>query len=303
MRKQILHLVFLIIPFLCYSQEYVDLAVINYSKSGETSFKNRTENTSITTFETHLTVPVILNKNYIVITGIDFGSMSLQLFPNSSNNHLIYTSLKAGVKINYSEHWSGLYVIFPKIASDYIKISKEDFYLAGVVMLKYKRDKNFGYGLGLYTATEAFGLYMTPIISFYYHSPNSRFEINLNLPSTGDLNYSLTDKTKIGLDYASHGNSFKQTTDNIRSTYVENSTTDFSSYLQNNSFSKNLLLRLKIGVSTNIFQVFPIDQKVDLEIPGIKFGDKRTQLNTDLSSSIFAKIEAIYRFDLGTDKK
>lgn len=303
MKKQLLYLLFLILPFIGNSQEYIDLFSINYGKSGETSFENLSENTTITTFETNITLPIVLNTKYAVITGINFGSNTLQLFPESNYNHLYSTLLKAGIKINHSEHWSGTYILIPKVASDYINICSEDFYLGGAFVWKYKKNKNFSYSFGFYGSTEAYGLYTTPIIGLYYHSPNSRFEMNLNLPSDGDLNYSLSNKAKIGLDYVGRGSSFKLTTGNIRSTYTENNSLEFSSYLQRSFFNKNVLLRLKMGFSTNQFEVYLIDQKVDLHISVLKFGDKRTQLNTNLSSSVFFKIEGIYRFDIGTNKK
>jgi hypothetical protein len=59
----------------------------------------------------------------------------------------------------------------------------------------------------------------------------TRFETTLLLPDNGDLNYSLTDRTKIGFDFQGHGNSYKLTTDDFRSTYAERSI-DFSSYVQ-----------------------------------------------------------------------
>lgn len=52
MKKHLLYLM-----FLSYSQEYIDLFSINYGKSGETSFENLSKNTTITTFETDLTLP------------------------------------------------------------------------------------------------------------------------------------------------------------------------------------------------------------------------------------------------------
>lgn len=301
--KIIIQLLFLILPSLCSSQEYIDLFSINYGKSEEKTFENSSVNTSISTFQTNLIVPIVLNEKYTAITWVNFSSYSLQLFPDSNNNHLYSTILRAGLQINHSEHWSGIYLFMPKVASDYIHLSSEDIYLGGVALLKYKRNKNFGYSVGLYGSSEAYGISMTPIIGFYYHSPNERFEMNFLLPNDADMNYSLTDKTKIGVDFQGHGNSYKLTTDNIRSNYVENNSLDFSAYIQQGLFNKKVLLRLKMGYSLNEFRVYPIDQKLDLQILALKIGDNRTLLSEDKSNTFLLKLEAIYRFDLSTVKK
>jgi hypothetical protein len=303
MNRKIIQLLFLILPFLCSAQEYIDLFSVNYGKSQEKTFENSSVNTSISTFQTNLTLPVVLNEKYIAITGVNFSSYSLQLFPDSNNNHLYSTNLRAGLSVKHSEHWSGLYLFLPKVASDYINVSSEDIYLGGLALLKYKRNENFGYGLGLYGSSEAYGMSVVPIVTFYYHSPNKRFEINAFMPNDADINYSLTDKTKIGVDFLGHGNSYKLTTDNVRSNYVENNSIDFSSYVQRSVFDKKILLRLKLGYSLNQFRVYPMDQKLDLQILALKFGDNRTRLFEDKSNTILLKMEAIYRFDLSKVKK
>ncbi|MFQ3173155.1 MAG: hypothetical protein ACI8W0_000240, partial [Flavobacterium sp.] len=61
-----------------------------------------------------------------------------------------------------------------------------------------------------------------------------------------------------------------------------------------------ILLRLKMGYYLNQFNVFPIDQKLDLQIVALKFGDNRSRLLENSSNTLFFKMEAIYRFDLNT---
>lgn len=296
--KKLLFILFLLLSNFCNSQGFVDLFSINYGKSAATASENNSQTTTITNFDTNLTLPIQLNEKYAIITGGDFSYNTLQLFPDSDYNNLYLTRLKAGMNIIHSENWSGTYILLPKLSSDYINLSMDDFYMGGVAVLKYKKSKNFSYKFGLYASDEAFGLFISPIIGLYYLSPNARFEMNLYLPNDGDLNYRLADKTKVGMDFVGRGKSFKLTTEGAGSTYVENNSMEFSSYLQNNSLCKNVLLRLKAGFSTNSFEVYPIGQKIDFATSLIKFGDNRTQLNTSLSSSPFVKIEAIYRLDI-----
>ncbi len=300
MMKRLLFILFLLLSNLCSSQSYVDLFSINYGKSAKTSYENSSQTTTITNLDADLTLPIELNEKYAIITGIDFSNNTLQLFPDANYNNLYLTRVKAGINISHSEHWSGTYILLPKLSSDYINLSMDDFYLGGVAVLKYKKSKNLSYKFGLYASNEAFGLFISPLIGLYFLSPNSRFEMNLYLPNNADLNYSLTNKTKIGTDFVARGKSFKLTTDGTRSSYAENNSLEFSSYVQNNSLIKNVLIRLKLGFSTNSFEVYPIDQKIAFATTLFKFGDNRTQLNTNLSSSAFVKIEAIYRFDIAS---
>lgn len=302
MKKKLIYFLFLMLPFLGQSQEYIDLLMVNYGKTQKAYFENQSENTTISTIVTNITLPIPINKKNVAITGVNYESKSLQLFPNSDYKQLYTTTLKAGLQIIHSERWSGVYVLLPKIASDYINITGDDFYMGGATFWKYKKNKKFSYTFGLYTSKEAYGQSIVPLFGIYYLSPNSRFEINSFLPNDANINYALTEKLKLGVDYLGHGNSFKLTTNNVRSTYAENNTVEFSSFIQHPIFNKNLLFRLKVGYSLNQYDVYPIDQKLDVQILLLKFGPKRTLLNTDLSSTVFFKIETIYRFDLNSVK-
>lgn len=299
MSKKLFLLTLLIFPLLSNSQEYVDIFTINYGESGNTSFENTDKNTTIKSFQTDVTFPIVLNSKYVLVTGVNYNATSLQLFPETTNNHLYSTRLTAGISVNHSEKWKGNYILLPKIASDYKNINSNDLYIGGFVEWKYKKNKNLQYRFGLYASTEAFGVFTTPIFGLYYTSPNERLEINLSLPVAADINYKISKNTAIGFDYIGLGNSYKFTQENnLTQYYTQNNSLEFSTYLQQGIFNKSVLLSLKAGYSTNKYEVYSVDEKIDLGLSSFHFGDHRTQLNTNLTSSIFFKIEAKYRFHI-----
>lgn len=288
----------LLISTAVHSQHYVDLFSVNYTQSSAASYANSSEKTAISNFEIALTIPIIINDKSVFITGIDFNKNAIQLFPNYNNNSLFLTRLKAGMKIQHSEKWSGTYLFLPKVASDYINITTNDLYLGGAIVFKYNKKENLNYKFGIYASNEAYGFFVSPLLGMYYKSPNSKFEMNVTFPTDLDLNYSATKKTKIGIDYSAVGKSFKMTTENSQTSYVENNSLQFSTYIQNNSIFKNILFRIKAGFSTNEYDVYSINQKIEFRVSAFKFGDHRTQLNSILSSSSFITFESIYRFDI-----
>jgi len=126
----------------------------------------------------------------------------------------------------------------------------------------------------------------------------------MTVPFDSDINYALPNKTKIGFNYVDLGTSYKPTNDNIQSNYVQNNSLEFSTYSQRNLFNNNnVILLLKTGVSTNSFEDYPIDQKIDFTVSSSKFGDHRMQQKPDIASSFHFKIESAYRSDLSENKK
>ncbi|CAM3068396.1 DUF6268 family outer membrane beta-barrel protein [Flavobacterium frigoris] len=300
MVNKLLLFLFLISPLLSNSQQYVDLLNISYYKSGDTNFTNSSKSTSISIFDSKITLPIVLNEKTALITGFDFNIKKLQLFPNSNFSNLYYTRLKLGFATDHSDKWIGTYVLLPILSSDYKNISSDDIYLGGIAVWTYKKRKNFNYKFGLYTGNEAFGFYITPLVGIYYISPNSGFEISALIPGLFDVNFGVSNKTRLGIDYKGNSETFKIQNDKALTTYLENNSLEFSSYLQNNSLDKNLLLRLKIGYSTNSYDVYAVDDKINLSITPFKFGNNRTKLNSELDYSAFLKVEAIYRFPISS---
>ncbi|WP_016990500.1 DUF6268 family outer membrane beta-barrel protein [Flavobacterium sp. ACAM 123] len=300
MINKLLLLLFFISPLISHSQEYADLINISYSKTGDTSFQNSKESTSISIFDTRVLLPIVLNEKTALITGFDFNTKKLQLFPDANFSKLYYTRLKLGFTTEHSKYWTGIYVLLPILSSDYKNLSSNDIYMGGIAVWTYKKRKNFNYKFGVYTGNEAFGFYITPLLGIYYISPDSRFEISALLPGLFDINFAASNKTKLGIDYKGNSETFKIHNENSLKTYSENNSLEFSSYIQNNSLEKNLLLRLKIGYSTNSYDVYAITDKIDLSITPFKFGNNRTKLNSELDYSAFLKVEAVYRFPISS---
>ena len=298
MQNKLLFFLFLITPLLSNSQEYVDILNISYSKTGNTNFGNTSDKSSISIFDSKITLPIVVNEKTAIITGFDFSIKKLQFFPNDEFSKLYYTRIKLGISTQHSDRWGGTYILLPVLSSDYKNVNSKDIFMGLLTVWTYKKHKNLNYKFGLYSGNEAYGLYITPIIGMYYISPNSNFEISALIPGLFDMNLGISNKVKLGIDYKGVSETFNLYKNKSLTTYTENRTLEFSSYIQNNSLNKNLIMRLKLGFTTNNFDVYAVDDKIDLSITPFKIGDKRTKLNTNLNSSTFLRIEAIYRFNI-----
>jgi hypothetical protein len=299
--KKLLFLICLI-PFPVCAQDYVDLLKIGYGQTFNNDFVDTSESTSVSSFDVDLTVPVVINSKHAFITGVSFSRNNLQLAPNAKNTSLYSTLLKLGVASTYNDTWSSTIVLLPKIASDYTNISGDDFYFGGFGLLKYQKSEHLKYRFGIYASTEAFGFFTTPIIGWYYLSPNNKFEMDVSLPIAVDINYTSGTLT-YGIDYYGIGRSFRLYNDAEESSaYVDVSSLEFASYIQFNALEKSVLLRAKFGYSSNNYEVYSANDEIDLGLSAFAFGDDRTQLNPDISGGFFARIEAIYRFNLPSEK-
>lgn len=287
----------LLFPLVTSAQEYVDLFRIGYGQTLNNNFEGVGSNTNVESFEVGFTFPVVINENHALITGADFSLNNVQLFPETEYSSLYSTNLKLGMASTWSEKWSSTIILLPKIASDYKNISSNDFYLGGFALLKLKKNENFKYRFGVYASQEAFGLFTTPILGWYYLSPNKRFEMDMSLPIAADVSYKFG-LTTLGIDYFGIGRSYNINYENSPTLYADLSSLEFAGYLQFNALEESVLLRAKVGYSSNNYEMYAEGEKIDLGISAFSFNDDRTQLNPTINGGVFLKVEAIYRFHL-----
>jgi uncharacterized protein DUF6268 len=288
----------ILFPCLAIAQDYVDLFKIGYGETFNNNFEGSSSSTRVKSLEADLTFPVVLNEKNALITGAAFTRNNLQLFPEAEFTTLYSTTLKLGLASTYNDKWSSTIVLLPKIASDYKNISGNDFYFGGFAVLKLQKKENLIYRFGFYGSSEAYGIFSTPIIGWYYLSPSGKFEMDMSLPIVADINYTCGSFT-YGIDYFGIGRSFNITNTN---TYVDMSSLEFASYLQYNAFNKSVLLRAKFGYSSNDYEVYTKGDEIDFGLSAFSFGDDRTQLNPSISGGLYLKFEAVYRFDITSEK-
>lgn len=287
----------LLFPFIGNAQEYINLVKIGYGQAFNNEFKDINSSTQIKFFDADISFPIPINEKHVLVTGVSFSVNNLQLYPEDDFTSLYSTTIKLGVASKFSEKWSTTIVFLPKMASDYYNISNDDFYYGGFAVLKLQRKENLIYRFGFYATSEAYGFYGTPIIGWYYNSPNKRFEMDVSLPLVANVNYRIGLAT-IGFDYVGIGRTFNLTKNNVPKHYVDMSSLEFSNYLQFNVLENSVLLRAKLGYATSGYAVYPNGENIDFGLTGLKFGDERGQLNPEIEGSMFLKFEVIYRLHI-----
>ena len=291
-------LLLLLISALTYGQNYVDLVKIGYGQSFNNDFEGTVNSTQIKSFEADITFPLVLNEKSAFITGFSFSRNNQQLFPEEPFISLYSTTLKAGISHVFDEKYSTTVVFLPKIASDYNGISGDDFYFGGYGLFKIHKSERLIYRFGAYASSEAFGIFATPIFGWYYLSDNGRFEMDMALPISADINYCMG-VTTIGMDYFGIGRSFNLSNENVpqgfSDLYTDLSALEFSTYVQFNVM-KSVLLRAKFGYTSTDYELYTQGEKIDLGLSAFSFGDDRTQVNPNINGGLFLKFEAVYRF-------
>lgn len=280
------------------AQNYIDIGRFSYANTPLNHFENTSEQTKVEEFGFQLTFPIVVNEKTVILTGLSADKSRLKLDPDfTDHTALNKVRLQIGINQVYSKKWTGTYVLLPSIASDFDIISKEDFQLGLLSLFTYTKKKNLKYKIGFYTNSEKYGPLFAPLLGLYYISPNKKFESTLLLPAQVDFNYKLAKKTALGINFDGMTSSYNlhESIYIPKGQYVVRSANELYTYLQF-QLGKSIYAKTKVGYTiSRTYKVFNNDDKVDLSLSSLYFGDDRTQLNTNFEKGVIFKVELLYR--------
>jgi len=280
-----------------YAQSYVDIAKVSYGTVVNAGYEDDDAETNVNLFNVSLTVPIPVSEHTAIITGADFITQRLDLFPDQSTRSLAGLTFKAGLSLTHSERWSGTYIVLPKIASEDLSVDDDAFFIGGLALLKFQKNEHIQYRFGVYASQEAFGAIVTPIVGLYYKNEASYWEATVNFPINGDVNYAINDISKIGLAFEAPIRSYTIDTGASQNAYVQSDIIEIGPYFEH-VFAKNILLRLHTGYTSIDYQVFADEDTLPFRLAAFEFSDDRNRLNSEMNGSFFVKASAVYRFDI-----
>lgn len=284
------------------AQEYIDLFKSDYSISPSNVFDSANDKTDLHEVNGDFTLPMKLNDRFAFLTGLTYEYLSASFSPNERGESLTGLTLKIGGNVKHNSKWSGTYIILPKISSDLKSITNRDLQIGGVVLMKYKKSPQLNYKLGVYTNNELFGAFLVPIIGFYYQDPSERFEAKVLLPLSVDLNYSMTNKFRFGLNFKGQVRTYNLNSqiDAGQNRYLARSTNELLGYIQ---YSTKSGINFQLGVGHTAGRSFRIyEDKVAMGMPLLYIDDNRQQINSDFADGFLFKASVFYRLDLSNEK-
>lgn len=281
-----------------FSQDYFDIANFTYTNTPPNDFEISNAQTTVEELAFEFNFPILINDKTVLLTGMFTNKTRLRVASTIPKLNLNVFGLNLGINKTFNDKWSGTFLVFPKLASEKITFTNDNFQIALLSLFTNKKRNDLKYKYGLYANTERFGLIIVPIVGLYYLSPNKKFEANLNLPINADLNYELNNKLWLGMKFDGLGTTYNLNKQNYSSSvgsYVSKTSNETLGYLRI-KLNKSLYINAEFGyaISRN-YRVYRSDDKIDLALISFYLGDDREQLNERFQDGVIFKVELLYR--------
>lgn len=279
-----------------FSQNYVDLLRLEYSNSPGNAFKSGAGASDIQEVIADATIPIVLSTKNSLLTGFLYEHVYATLYSGQEPVTVNTVNLKLGLNQTYSDRWSATYFLLPKLASDLKRVRGDDVQIGLAALFKLVKTPQLNFRFGGYYNTDQFGPFFTPLFGLYYQK--KKWEVNILLPTTVDLNYHIADALRLGLRFNGSIRSFHLNS-NFQGTeqYLSKSNNEIGAYIGWAVGRVNLMGMLGHSVGRN-YRTYAAADQVNLSLSLIKLGDDRTPLNTDIKDGLVFKVLALYRLEL-----
>lgn len=273
------------------AQNYIDILKLETSSTSR-DFENQPEELGIHDYNINLFVPIVISNQDAVLLGFDYESVNSE-FSSTEYFDVFSTGLRIGYNKIVSEDLSVSVLLLPKLTGETKDISQANQQLGVAAIARRNLKQGSNFKAGIYINKDLFGPFVVPILGYY--SKSDQKEINFLFPSLIDVNYNLNNALKAGIRFNGTVKSYalnnsNRTVDN----YLVKTENQLGGYIDYNY--KNVHLNLFGGYSAgSSYRIFAENDEVDLAVSILKFGDDRTQLNSDLEDGFIFKATIYYR--------
>ena len=293
LRQKLSLLIFLVLATqLVFSQPYLDLLKVEYDHGFTTDFEEVPGRSTFNEWVVDALIPIVLTNNTTLMTGFNLERIHISPYP--SELLTVYgTMLKLGINRKFSDSWNLTLLALPKFSSDLQIVGRKDIQTGIYALLKKELSSVKNFRFGVYANTDLFGTMVVPIFGFYHAT--TKWEFNLMLPISGDINYQMTPALKTGIRFNGFIKSYNL--NGHQDDYLVKANNEIGPYFQANkgSFVWQITGGLAIGRS---IRTYGQNDRMDLAISALKIGDDRVQRNVDFQDGCFLKTAILYRFAL-----
>ena len=189
-------------------------------------------------------------------------------------------------------------LLVPRYTTDFQGSSRKNWQLGAIGLFEHRMSESLLMRFGLMYNNELFGPLLVPLVYLDWQ-PHERWTITGLMPISLKASYKINDRLSGGYSHFGFITTYAIHQSGFSSDYVERNSIDETLFLRWKMMG-NLHVETRFGYSLNrVYEQYDQDEKMDLRLSIIGFGDNRTQKNVSFNSGPIMSLRLVYNLPLG----
>ena len=304
-RLTYLQVLILFLSTTSYAQESIDLFTISLRYGSPSPYLTQyTGKATETGALVNLTAPIPLNVSktaiwYNSLVYTQAGIKNSEVMPSEIANPISLHGfiLRTGYIRNFANGTGFQILLAPRFMTDFENVSSKNWQLGGIAMYEKRYSENLRIRYGVLYNQELFGPIITPLLDIYWVI-SDRWSIVGTLPISVKVNYRVSDNTIIGFSHFGLTTTYRLGNLAYIDDYIERTSIDLSLFARQR-ISGNIHLEGRFGHTLNRrYAQYSEDQKLDLRLMIVDFGDNRVQKNGEIQNGFIGSLRIVYNLPI-----
>jgi hypothetical protein len=185
----------------------------------------------------------------------------------------------------------------PRFMTDFEAVNSKNWQFGGIALYEKRYHEKLMMRFGLMYNLERFGPLLTPLVHIDWKLAN-KWSIVGMVPIFLKINYHANENLTMGFSHFGLTTTYRLGNPAYVDDYIERSSIDEALFIRQRIVG-NIHIEGRIGYAlARKYNQYTEDQKLDLRIVLINFGDDRIQKNTSINDGLFAHLRLVYNVSL-----
>lgn len=205
--------------------------------------------------------------------------------------------LQTGI-VKKFDNGTGIQLLFaPRFMTDFEDVNSKNWQFGGIALYEKRYHAKLMMRFGLLYNQERFGPILTPLVHIDWKVAHNWSIVGM-LPIYLKVNYHANENLTLGFSHFGLTTSYRLGNPAYVDDYIERSSIDEALFVRQRIVG-NIHIEGRIGYAlSRKFDQYEEDQKIDLKVVIINFGDDRQLKNTRINDGLFANLRLVYNLPL-----
>ncbi|MCD4731733.1 MAG: DUF6268 family outer membrane beta-barrel protein [Bacteroidales bacterium] len=287
----------ILLTMVSFAQQTFTIAEINYMLSPNNSYVQKDTISNAQFFSGFVTAPIVINEKSTFLAGLRGNTWNVRYSPEQNWPETYYSlGLTLGYNHKFDEKKSFLFILLPRLNSDYRNINSNALQLGFFTTYSKRSSEKFLWKVGMYFSTEFFGPFIVPLFGLNW-DVSPKLSITGDLPIYAKIKYNVNTNFLTGVGYIALVSSYRLSGE-FNDAYTSRYAIEPYVFAEV-KFLKQLYFNGKLGYTMGRkYPIYAKEDRLDLQLSFIKFGDDRTQLNPEILDNFFFELGLAFKVDV-----